>query len=209
MLMAKAPVPGCVKTRLAARCGNVLASEIAAELFSLTVSRCVAVWGKDITLCIDGSDHDFVQQLARRYALPVVEQVEGDLGKRMLAALRHGLTKADSAAVMGCDVPQCPVETLVQARKLMRRGSNVIGPCTDGGYYFLGTNVINEDMFSNVSWSTELTLQQTRASCAKCGVEFQSELDVLRDIDYWEDLVAAAHIEPGLKRFVDQALAVI
>ena len=198
--MAKAPVAGKVKTRLAKKCGLQKAAHIAYQMIDMSIRLCIQGFPIKPVLCVDDVYDKSIQDLAKDYSLEVVGQSNGDLGVRIYTALSNGLRDAQFAAVMGCDVPHCGVENLRNAAGEMIDGNNVIGPCTDGGFYFLGVREVHVDMFANVSWSTEKALRQTIDSCKNVGIGFDCYLQQLSDIDYWEDFQDVCHNYPALKR---------
>ena len=76
-------------------------------------------------------------------ATPVtcVPQVEGDLGRRMRAAVTYLLQtlNCDAAILVGSDIPLLTADHFDEAREtLATAGGVVLGPADDGGYYLIG-----------------------------------------------------------------------
>ncbi len=61
----------------------------------------------------------------------------------------------------------------------------VIGPAEDGGYYLLGMNSLNSNLFINKAWSTssvfEQSLQDMRNGTYK-ALPLKNDIDILEDI---------------------------
>ena len=61
----------------------------------------------------------------------------------------------------------------------------VIGPARDGGYYLLGMNSLNSDIFRNKKWSTSTVFQKTLENMEGSTIKLlqtQNDIDVLEDI---------------------------
>ena len=202
-LFAKAPVPGAVKTRLTNRCTADQAAEIAAVLIRATVDLAVSEWPGEKYLCVwPDTSHPLFRELSTEYGLNLVVQADGDLGQKMYASLYQGIIQRGAAAVMGCDVPHCPGNVLNQAYTSLQAGQNVIGPSVDGGFYLLGMCQLNRAIFSEVKWGSSDVYETTLGSFHKHEIVSPVQLTTLRDIDYWDDLIAAAKICHRLKPFV-------
>lgn len=202
MLFAKQPIPGRVKTRLQSAYSPEKAAEIAAFMIRATVELAVSAWPGKVTLCVwPGTDHSLFQQLAREFKIRLAPQAQGDLGNKMLHALRDGIGRGGSAAVMGCDVPHCGWDVLDQANGWLAAGRNVLGPTDDGGYYLVGLQQAHQALFDDMPWGGERVLELTLARADKLGVEFD-QLNRLRDIDTPEDLWLVAQKYAPLKQFL-------
>ena len=86
-------------------------------------------------------------------------------------------------------------------QELLSHTLNVIGPVLDGGYYFLGLQQCQPALFSGMAWGGADVLRETLRRAGDLGIEL-TPLAALRDIDYYDDLVAAAEIDPRLRRWI-------
>ena len=169
ILFAKAPVPGRVKTRLAAR----LSVEQAAELhgcFVRDMLEMLAVFAPvaDLELHSDTEGDEWRGLEVARF-----RQVEGDLGRRLLHALEEGLKAGrEKVVIAGSDAPTLPAGYI--ARLLNSRADVALGPCEDGGYYAIACRRTHPRMFAGVQWSGSQALMETAQACRTCGltVEF-------------------------------------
>lgn len=202
ILFAKQPIPGWIKTRLQPAYSPEKAAEIAAFMIRATVELAVSTWPGEVVLCVaPGPDHLLFHQLAQEFKIQLAPQAQGDLGEKMLHALRAGIRRGGSAAVMGCDVPHCGWDILDQANGWLANGRNVLGPTDDGGYYFIGLQQVRQDLFDDMPWGSERVLELTLARAEQLGIEFD-QLNRLRDIDTPEDLWLVAQKYAPLKQFL-------
>ncbi|GAB4510297.1 MAG: TIGR04282 family arsenosugar biosynthesis glycosyltransferase [Sulfuricaulis sp.] len=202
ILFARQPMAGQVKTRLQPDYSPEQVAEIAAFMIRATVEMAVSAWPGDVMLYAwPGPDHPLFYQLADEFHIPLAPQVDGDLGAKMLDALRQGVAKQGSAAIMGCDVPHCGWDIIDQANSWLARGKNVLGPTEDGGYYFIGLQEAQPELFEEMPWGSNRVLEMTLARAKKLGMEFNL-LKTLRDIDTPADLWLVAQRYEPLKQFL-------
>jgi rSAM/selenodomain-associated transferase 1 len=202
MLFARQPIAGQVKTRLQPDYSPEQSAEIAAFMIRATVELAVSAWPGDVVLYAwPGTDHLLFHRLADEFNIRLAPQAEGDLGAKMLDALRQGIDRQGAAAVMGCDVPHCGWDVIDQANSWLARGKNVLGPTEDGGYYFIGLQQARPELFADMPWGSDRVLQATLARAEKLGLEFEL-LKTLRDIDTAADLWLVAQRYEPLKRFL-------
>lgn len=202
ILFTRQPIPGQVKTRLQPDYSPEQAAEIAAFMIRATVELAVSAWPGDIILYASpGTDYLLFHRLADEFRIRLAPQSDGDLGARMLDALRAGLKRGSSTAIMGCDVPQCGWDIVDQANTWLARGKNVLGPTEDGGYYFIGLQEAHAGLFDEMPWGSDRVLETTLARAEKLGIEFNL-LKKLRDIDTAADLWLVAQKYEPLRRFL-------
>lgn len=191
LLFAKEPVVGRVKTRLGQAIGMELAAELAKALLqdTLRLARAAAEAAGARLVVVHAPDV-ISKGLAGEIEAAggsALAQGEGDLGQR----LARGLGRVDGARIaLGMDSPDLPAAAVVCAfEHLESPGSAVLGPCGDGGYYLLGlgAGVGSEFLGEGIRWSTEHTLDDTRAAMAARGLEpillaSHSDVDELEDL---------------------------
>src|SRR5215467_13443910 len=171
-IMAKAPWPGTVKTRLSP---PLLATEAAAlyRCFLLDKIRAVeALTGARpvIAYTPDDARTEF-DSLAPSFTL--VPQRGHDLGARLHGILTHLLAAGHAGAMaVDSDTPTLPARFLQQAIDcLTRPGPDVVlGPTEDGGYYLIGVRAAHRTLFDSVPWSTSDVLAVTLRRAAAAGL---------------------------------------
>lgn len=202
MIFAKQPVAGRVKTRLQPEFTPERAAEVADAMIRETVELAVSSWPDPIYLCgTPDADHPLFRELADRFDISLLDQGRGDLGARMQRALAHGIEHHGAAAVLGCDVPHCDWEILDDANAALVRGTSVLGPSEDGGYYLIGVTEANVELFSGIAWGGPCVFDMTLERAARIGLEF-TLLPALRDIDTAADLWLLAQQYPALRRLL-------
>ena len=192
--MAKAPVAGAIKTRLAHQAGVSAATRFARHCTAALIAR-VAFdprWQTTIWATPDawiGSRH-WPRGIAR------AAQGGGDLGhrmQRMFASLPRG-----PVVIVGTDIPGITAAHIEAAFALLGRNDVVFGPAADGGYWLVGARRRPRvpQPFAGVRWSSEHALADTLANLAGCSVGFVA---TLADVD---DAAAFAQSAANLGRRV-------
>ena len=193
-ILARAPIPGQTKTRLIPALGAAGAASLQRWLLQRTVAMALAADVGPVSLwCAGDPRHPDFQQCRALGAVTLRQQAEGDLGARMLAALREASTAA--TLVIGTD---CPVLTAVHLRAAARaldRNDVVLLPAEDGGYVLVGATRPLPGLFADVDWGTGQVMGQTRQRLAALGVRW-SEPATLWDVDRPEDLPRLAALYP-------------
>jgi rSAM/selenodomain-associated transferase 1 len=193
VVMAKAPVAGEVKTRLV----PPLSSEDAAELY-----RCLLLDMLDHVAVFDGADLYIAfdppgaASLFQEIAPPgffCFPQRGGDLGGRMHAIFEDMFGREyQRVAVIGSDLPVFPLNFMDDAfRALAESGRVVLGPSRDGGYYLIGLDRPEPEIFSDIRWGSDRVFETTRRKLSRIGIE-PVLLPVWFDVDRVEDLPALA-----------------
>ena len=199
LVVAKAPVPGQVKTRLAAQVGPDAAARLASAALLDTLDTCeqafehcwLALTG-DVSAAVDG--HAIA---ARRGRWTVVPQRGAGLAHRLSSA------HADVAAAtglpvvqVGMDTPHAAADVLAAVASSVRTAPAVLGPAEDGGWWVLAlADGRNAEVLREVPMSTPGTGAATRRALEQRGLAVATA-PVLRDVDTAEDAVLVARAAP-------------
>lgn len=198
-MLAKAPVPGEVKTRLCPPITPVQAAGIAAAAFQDTLDAVLAVpdvvpvvaLTGDLARAVDGAALS-----ARLREITVLPQRGMTLGQRIAAAY------ADTAAVVGhrpvlqigMDTPQVDAKLLSHCLDRLE-GDGVdaaLGMATDGGWWVLGVRRAElADLIADIPTSRADTGARTLAALRASGCHVV-ELPELSDVDTWDDAATVA-----------------
>lgn len=185
-IFAKRPLPGLVKTRLAAETSPEWAAQVAEAFLFDILDRFTALHARQILLFSPDSEQAYFEKItAGRYR--VVPQTEGDLGQRMERFIREQLESPTTAVVLlGADSPSLPIELIEDAFDQLTKADVVLGPATDGGYYLIGCARLIPNLFSAIDWSTPRVLAQTveHVAAAKASLAVLSpwyDVDTLAD----------------------------
>ena len=192
-IMAKAPVAGLAKTRLAPALGDAGAAALAARLLAHAVAQAVAADLGAVTLwATPDASHPAFTQAQRQHGVALAVQAGGDLGARMAQVFEAGFAQADSPLLlMGTDAPGLDAALLRQAAAALQSFAAVFVPAHDGGYALVGLRAalpgLLSTLFSGMRWSTPQVMAQTRQRLAAAGV-VHAELQSVADIDEPADL---------------------
>ena len=199
MLFTKAPRPGFVKTRLIPHVG----AEAACRLHEAFVRDTLSMLSEAENTC-DIEIHadlrwDGWMLDNRSFQL----QAEGDLGTRMLTALKGALNQLRPVAVIiGSDSPTLPAAYI---RRILECPADVcLGPASDGGFYAIACRRVSPAMFNGVLWSSPQTLTQTVAAIKNTGLTV-TLVPAWYDIDSGEDLQRLT-ADKGLRPATAEAL---
>jgi uncharacterized protein len=183
VIMAKRPVMGRVKRRLAGEIGAVPALRFYRSSLSHTVLR-LAADPRWLTVIALDSLADDARLLSRR-RVAMMRQGEGDLGARM----RRLFTRLPPGpvVVVGSDTPSIRPAHIALAFRLLGQADAVFGPAPDGGYWLVGLKRTPRLLapFARVRWSGPHALSDTRANLKGKRVALAA---CLSDVDRAEDL---------------------
>jgi rSAM/selenodomain-associated transferase 1 len=187
-------VRGKVKTRLAATIGPDKALEVYLLLLERTmeVTRPLAL---DKTVFFSDTLENGGTWETGDYGKKV-QQGEG-LGERMAAAFAAAFAEGyQRVGIIGSDCYELTPDILRQAFQQLEEKDLVIGPSTDGGYYFLGMTRFFPDLFRNKTWSSPTVLRDTLADAQSLQLQM-ALLPQLTDVDEEKDLATIPGFNAG------------
>ena len=205
LVVAKAPVAGVAKTRVANEVGDAAAANLAAAALLDTLGSAVDS-GLRVVVALTGD----IRQAARTNelrralaALVVVPQVGASFGAR-LARAHLDADDGHGVVQVGMDTPQLGAEDLSEAADRMVDHPSVLGPAADGGWWLLGVrHGSGASALAEIEMSTPDTGEHTRAVLPQPT----ALLRILRDVDTWADAGAVAAEIPN-SRFAAAVRAV-
>jgi uncharacterized protein len=179
VVMAKLPVAGGVKTRLARDIGVAGATRFARHAAAALLQRVGydRRWQTVLAVAPDRATRSraWPQGVAR------MPQGSGDLGRRMqrIFACRH----AGPVLIVGTDVPGITPAHIAEAFRLLGRHDAVFGPAADGGYWLIGLKRRPRVLrpFAGVRWSSPHALADTLANVRVYKVAFVATLSDVDD----------------------------
>jgi len=180
----KSPLPGKVKTRLAAGIGEQQALICYQKMLEhlqntlLTVSAIKKVYGTGKHGAEEWSPFHFTYHV----------QQGADIGERMGNAMESSFAEgAEKVVLVGGDCPGVYPALFDRAFQLLATHDLVLGPAFDGGYYLIGLRRPSPKLFEGIAWSTETVLSQTLHKASALGLRY-TLVDRLHDVDTVEDL---------------------
>jgi glycosyltransferase A (GT-A) superfamily protein (DUF2064 family) len=200
LVVAKAPVPGRVKTRLGAGVGMEVAARLAAAALLDTVSACVAAVGAGrCALALEGNlaeAADAEQITAALGGWTVFPQRGEGLAERLANSHLDLAAAADGPVVQVCmDTPQVSADDLLGVLTAFADGCDaVLGDAEDGGWWALAlADPRRGRLLVGVPMSTPTTGAETRRAFERAGLRVGGTR-VLRDVDTVEDAEAVAAV---------------
>jgi uncharacterized protein len=190
VVLAKAPVPGRVKTRCCPPCSPEQAAALAEAALVDTLDAVVATPARRRVLVLDGQPGAWLPR-----GVDVVAQRGAGLDERLAAAFDD---VSGPALLVGMDTPQVTVRLLARsAELLMTDGTDaVLGPAADGGFWAVGLRHPDPRLFLGVPMSRPDTHAHQRARLHGHGLRVQS-LPMLVDVDDIATAGAVAALIPA------------
>ena len=192
LVMAKAPIPGRVKTRLCPPLTPREAADIAAAALADTLAAVASCGTRRRIVALDGAPGPW---------LPPGFEVIPQGGDGFDARLANAWVAAAGPGVqIGMDTPQVTATDLNDALSLLDEGGRpaVLGPALDGGWWLIGWRAADPwAVFRGVPMSTDRTGSVQARRLRRLGLELRTVAPA-RDIDTADDLAAIAERHPGL-----------
>jgi rSAM/selenodomain-associated transferase 1 len=198
-IFAREPVPGAVKTRLAAAIGAARAAQAYRELTQVTLLHAqrahalghvaaVELW------CTPGTGTPWFDACAVTVDASQHLQPPGDLGARMRSAIAAGLTRATGVLLIGTDCPLLDAAAIAGAAAMLYNHDAVLGPAEDGGFVLVGARVSVH--FDGVRMSTPHAAHDTLDVFVRAGLRC-GMLPELWDVDEAADLKRWQRLRAG------------
>ena len=209
-VMAKAPVPGSVKTRMV----PPLTQEEAAALYRAILrdqlehlTRLAAI---DLYVAFTPDDAAVLMKSIVPAAFECFPQRGEDLGERMQEIFVELWRRGHRNLVLiGSDVPGVPLDFFRETYSALNCDEKrvVFGPSQDGGYYLVGMNQPTPEIFDGMTWSHDRVLVQTTEKLTRLGIAVKL-LPTWFDIDTIEDLkrlqtISQPAVRDAMKRTLD------
>jgi uncharacterized protein len=191
VIMAKAPKPGSVKTRLTASLSPEAVTAFYCCLLKDTLALARSLGDTEVAIMCPDSDVNELAQLAGSEVSVVAQRGEG---------LAAGLTSVFAQFADGhqrrtiafnSDSPHLPRSVLESAFETLAVHDVVVGPTHDGGYYLVGAKGSHPTLFAGDGMGTSSALERllSHARDLKLSV---GRADPFYDIDVADDLTRLA-----------------
>jgi uncharacterized protein len=205
LVVAKAPVPGLAKTRLAAGVGDRMAADIAAAALLDTLDAVAAAPIQARVVALTGDLHaasngDEIR--ARLADFTVVPQRGADFAARLTNAHTDAAAATGLPVLqIGMDTPQVTDELIGECSRELLAADAVLGLARDGGWWVLGVSQARmADCLRTIPMSRSDTGAVTLTALSDTGIHV-SLVQTLADVDTLDDVEPVRRACPPGSRF--------
>lgn len=199
VVMAKAPRPGVVKTRLIESLPSAAVTALCRCLLEDTLALAKSLTGVDVAVMCPESDCDELNRLSDNTVQVVAQQGTG-LAAGLTSVFRHFTDVGRQHVVaFNSDSPHLAASVLDSAFEMLTTHDVVVGPTQDGGYYLVGAKAAYPSLFEGDGMGTNSALDRllVRAKVLELSTGFT---EPFYDIDVADDLVRLGrelHLSPA------------
>jgi hypothetical protein len=191
VIMAKAPKPGMVKTRLMESLPSAAVTALYRCLLEDTLALGMSLKRVEVAvMCPEADQEELAQLLGNR--VQVVAQTGEGLAAGLISVFRH-FTAAGRQQVIAfnSDSPHLAPSVLASAFEILATQDVVVGPTHDGGYYLVGAKAAHPTLFESDGLGTRSALDRllTRTKALELSTGFT---EPFYDIDVANDLMLLA-----------------
>src|SRR6266446_3907039 len=196
VIMAKAPRPGEVKTRLTPSLSPEAVIDFYCCLLDDTLALAGALSDVEVAIMCPESDVNELTQLAgmqlANNEASVVAQTGEGLAAGLTSVFAHFAEDHQRRTIaFNSDSPHLPRSVLEDAFETLAAHDVVVGPTHDGGYYLVGAKASHPTLFARDGMGTSSALEGllSRARALELSVGFAAPF---YDIDVGDDLTRLA-----------------
>src|SRR5467141_2370733 len=191
VIMAKAPRPGSVKTRLAKSLSLEAVTGLYRCLLDDTIALAQGLDHVEIAIVCPTSDVDDVAHAVGK-TVRIVPQTGQGLAAGLASVFAHFATPGHQRVIaFNSDSPHLPASVLETAFDVLEARDLVVGPTHDGGYYLVGARAPHSDLFASDGMGTANALEALLTRARALGLSVHST-DPFYDIDVEGDLTRLA-----------------
>jgi uncharacterized protein len=191
VVMAKAPRPGMVKTRLAQKLPVEAVTELYRCLLDDTMTLARSMGTVEVAIMCPASHVEELVGLARGVINVVPQKGEG-LAAGLTSVFAHFTAGGQQRVVaFNSDSPHLPASVLSGAFEALSNHDVVVGPTNDGGYYLVGAKAAHPTLFYDDGMGTKSALDTLLARAQELRLSVTST-DPFYDIDEERDLTRLA-----------------
>ena len=172
VIMAKAPRPGTVKTRLAPSLS--LSPEAVTDFYCCLLSDTLALARSlsdvEVAIMCPDSDVNELAQLAGNEVSVVAQKGEG-LAAGLTSVFAHfAEVRQRRTIAFNSDSPHLPRSVLEGAFEMLATHDVVVGPTHDGGYYLVGAKASHPTLFARDGMGTSSALERLLSRAQALGL---------------------------------------
>jgi len=191
VIMAKAPKPGMVKTRLTESLPSPAVTALYRCLLEDTLALATSLTRVEVAVMCPESDQGELTKLLGSTVQVVAQKGEG-LAAGLTSVFRYFSTAGRQHVIaFNSDSPHLAPSVLDSAFEILATHDVVVGPTHDGGYYLVGAKAAYPSLFEGDGMGTRSALDRllTRTKALELSTGFT---EPFYDIDVANDLILLA-----------------
>ncbi len=191
VIMAKAPRPGAVKTRLTSNLSSKAVTDFYCCLLDDTLALARSLTDVEVAIMCPQADVSELEKLAGSET-SIVAQIGEGLAAGLTSVFAHFADRLPRRIIaFNSDSPHLPRSVLEDAFETLAKHDVVVGPTHDGGYYLVGARSSHPSLFAGDGMGTSTALERllSRARALELSVGFAAPF---YDIDVVDDLTRLA-----------------
>jgi uncharacterized protein len=191
VIMAKAPRPGTVKTRLTSSLSPETVTDFYRCLLDDTLALGRSLVDVEVAIMCPDSDVNELARLAGKEVNVVAQKGDG-LAAGLTSVFAHFAEGHQRRTIaFNSDSPHLPRSVLEDAFTTLAEHDVVIGPTDDGGYYLVGAKASHPELFARGGMGTGTALERLLSSARVLELSIGFS-DPFYDIDVIDDLTRLA-----------------
>jgi uncharacterized protein len=191
VVMAKAPRPGTVKTRLAQSLPVEAVTQLYCCLLDDTMALAHSLGATEVVIMCPAADVEELNRLARGVANVVAQKGEGLAAGLTSVFAQFAALGRQRVIAFNSDSPHLPASVLGCAFEALTDHDVVVGPTNDGGYYLVGAKAVHPALFYGDGMGTKSALETLLARARELNLSV-AFTDPFYDIDEERDLTRLA-----------------
>ena len=191
VIMAKAPRPGAVKTRLAPSLSPAAVAAFYCCLLDDTLALARSLADVEVAIMCPDTDVNELAQLVGSEASVVAQNGEGLAAGLTSVFARFAEDQQRRVIAFNSDSPHLPSSVLEGAFETLVAHDVVVGPTHDGGYYLVGAKASYPTLFANDGMGSSSALERLLSRIRTLGLSVDLA-EPFYDIDVADDLTRLA-----------------
>ncbi len=167
VIMAKAPFPNEVKTRLTPSLKPEAASCLYHNFLLDKIEQVKSIEAQRFISYTPETSEAFFRSITPA-GFSLISQVGANLGERLANVSKRLFAQgAEKVMMLDSDTPNLPAVLIRDGLSRLDDVDVVVGPCEDGGYYLIGMRSWVPELFHGIPWSTsevtDLTIRKAQS----------------------------------------------
>jgi uncharacterized protein len=191
VIMAKAPRPGMVKTRLTESLPSLAVIALYRCLLEDTLALATSLTSVEVAVMCPESDQAELARLVGNTVRVVAQKGKG-LAAGLTSVFRHfTAVGCQHVIAFNSDSPHLAPSVLDSAFEILAKHDVVVGPTHDGGYYLVGAKAAHPTLFESDGMGTKSALDRLLTRTKDLGLS-TGFTEPFYDIDVANDLILLA-----------------